>query len=589
MKQQNQPTDLQIALKKCRSYFAIAGFFSLFINIIMLVPSLYMLQVYDRVITSRSETTLILLTLIVIVLLLTMGVLEWVRSQILVKAGAKLDVLLNERLFNATFKNSLNSGGAVASSQPVNDLTGLRQFLTGNGLFAFFDAPWLPIYIGVMFLFHPTFGWAAIGAAIMLIILALINEKVSSGPIGEANKVSIASSNYLTKNLRNVEVVESMGMMDNIRQRWQKMNNQVINLQAVASKRAGLITSISKSFRMIVQSLVLGLGAYLAINQEISPGLMIAGSILLGRALAPIDLMIGSWKGFVSARGAYARLNDMLQVVSAEKETMSLPDPEGHLSVERIVVTPPGAKLPVLKGITFAVNKGESVAIIGPSAAGKSTLARVLLGLWPAAAGKVRLDSADVYTWNRMELGKHIGYLPQDIELFDGTVSENIARFGDIFPPAVIEAAKAAGVHEMILRLPEGYDTVIGGHGGVLSGGQRQRIGLARALYGNPAFIVLDEPNSNLDDAGEQALAIALKNLKEKDSTVIIISHKINIIAQVDKILVMADGVATLFGPRDEVWAQLNQAKQQAAPTKQAKAAAQAKPAIPSVKPVIPA
>jgi len=588
MKQQNQPTDLQIALKKCRSYFAIAGFFSLFINIIMLVPSLYMLQVYDRVITSRSETTLILLTLIVVVLLLTMGVLEWVRSQILVKAGAKLDVLLNERLFNATFKNSLNSGGAVASSQPVNDLTGLRQFLTGNGLFAFFDAPWLPIYIGVMFLFHPTFGWAAIGAAIMLIILALINEKVSSGPIGEANKVSIASSNYLTKNLRNVEVVESMGMMDNIRQRWQKMNNQVINLQAVASKRAGLITSISKSFRMIVQSLVLGLGAYLAINQEISPGLMIAGSILLGRALAPIDLMIGSWKGFVSARGAYARLNEMLQVVPAEKETMSLPDPEGHLSVEGIVVTPPGAKLPVLKGITFAVNKGESVAIIGPSAAGKSTLARVLLGLWPAAAGKVRLDSADVYTWNRMELGKHIGYLPQDIELFDGTVSENIARFGDIFPPAVIEAAKAAGVHEMILRLPEGYDTVIGGHGGVLSGGQRQRIGLARALYGNPAFIVLDEPNSNLDDAGEQALAIALKNLKEKDSTVIIISHKINIIAQVDKILVMADGVATLFGPRDEVLAKLNQARQQAAPTQQAKAAAQAKPAIPSVKPVIP-
>jgi len=587
MNPKQQPTDLQLALKKCRSYFNVAGFFSLFINVIMLVPSLYMLQVYDRVITSRSESTLVMLTLIAVVLLLTMGVLEWVRSQILVKAGAKLDVLLNERLFNATFKNSLNSGGTISSSQPVMDLTNLRQFLTGNGLFAFFDAPWLPIYVAVMFMFHPYFGWTVIGAAIVLIFLALINEKISSGPLGEANKVSIGANNYLTKNLRNVEVVESMGMMDSIRSRWQKMNNQVINLQAVASKRAGLISSISKSFRMIIQSLVLGLGAYLAIHQEISPGLMIAGSILLGRALAPIDLMIASWKGFVSARGAYSRLNEMLQVVPADKETMSLPDPEGHLSVEGIVVTPPGAKLPVLKGITFAVSKGESVAIVGPSAAGKSTLARVLLGLWPANVGKVRLDSADVYTWNRMELGPHIGYLPQDIELFDGTISENIARFGDVFPPAVIEAAKSAGVHEMILRLPDGYDTIIGGHSGVLSGGQRQRIGLARALYGNPAFIVLDEPNSNLDEQGEHALAIALQNLKQQGCTVIIISHKINIISQVDKILVMADGVATMFGPRDEVWAQLTQAQHKA--QQKAQPGAKTKPAIPNVKPVIPA
>jgi len=587
MNPKQQPTDLQKALKKCRSYFTVAGFFSLFINIIMLVPSLYMLQVYDRVITSRSESTLVMLTLIAVVLLLTMGVLEWVRSQILVKAGAKLDVLLNERLFNATFKNSLNSGGATTSAQPVTDLTNLRQFLTGQGLFAFFDAPWLPIYIGVMFLFHPYFGWTAVGAAIALLILAMVNEKVSSGPIGEANKIAISSNNFMTKNLRNAEVIESMGMMDNIRKRWQKKNNSVLNLQAIASNRAGLVTSISKSFRMIIQSLVLGLGAYLAINQEISPGLMIAGSILLGRALAPIDLMIGSWKGFISARGAYSRLNDILRVVPAERESMSLPSPEGCLSVEGIVVTPPGAKLPVLKGISFFVKKGESVAIIGPSAAGKSTLARVLLGLWPAKAGKVRLDSADIYTWNRIELGRHIGYLPQDIELFDGTISENIARFGSVIPKAVIDAAKAAGVHEMILRLPDGYDTIIGGHSGVLSGGQRQRIGLARALYGNPAFIVLDEPNSNLDEQGEQALAIALQNLKEKGCTVIIISHKVNIISQVDKILVMADGVATLYGPRDEVWAQLAQAQQKA--QQKAKPVAQTKPAISNVKPVIPA
>ena len=583
MKQQTPPTDLQKALKECRSYFYLAGFFSLFINITMLVPPLYMLQVYDRVITSRSISTLVLLTLLVVVLLLSMGVLEWVRSQVLVKSGAKLDVLLNERLFNATFKNSINSGGAQSSAQPISDLTGLRQFLTGNGLFAFFDAPWLPIYIAVMFLFHPYFGWTAVFAVIVLIILAIINEKISAEPLGEANKTAIGSTNFLNKNLRNVEVIESMGMLDNIRQRWQQMNNKVINLQALASKRAGLVSSISKSFRMIIQSMVLGLGAYLAIQQEITPGLMIAGSILLGRALAPIDLMIGSWKGFVAARGSYARLNEILTIVPAEKETMSLPDPEGNVSVEGVVVAPPGAKLPVLKGITFAVKKGESVAIIGPSAAGKSTLARTLLGLWPALSGKVSLDSADIYSWNRTELGTHIGYLPQDIELFDGTISENIARFGEIIPQAVIEAAKAAGVHEMVLRLPDGYDTVIGGHGGVLSGGQRQRIGLARAVYGHPAFVVLDEPNSNLDEQGEKALALALQGLKQRGCTVIIISHKVNIIAHVDKILVMADGVATLFGPRDEVLAKLSQATEQ-----QKKTNVKTKPAMTRVKPSLP-
>ncbi len=561
MQSKSQPTDLQLALKECRSYFGIAGFFSFFINITMLVPPLYMLQVYDRVVASRSESTLLLLTLIVILLLFTMGLLEWVRSQILVRAGAKLDVLLNERLFNATFKNSLNSGGAQSSAQPVSDLTSLRQFLTGNGLFAFFDAPWLPIYIAVMFLFHPYFGWAAVAASIILIIIAIVNEKISSGLLGEANKSAIAATNFLNKNLRNTEVIESMGMLDNIRARWKEMNDNTIILQADASKRAGMMTSISKSFRMIVQSMVLGLGAYLAIQQEITPGLMIAGSILLGRALAPVDLMIGSWKGFVSARGAYQRLNEMLEMVPADKETMSLPAPEGHLSVENIVVIPPGAKLPVLKGMTFNVNKGESVAVVGPSAAGKSTLARALLGIWPAASGTVRLDAADIYAWNRIELGKNIGYLPQDIELFDGTVSENIARFGEVDSNAVIAASKAAGVHEMILHLPDGYDTVIGGYGGVLSGGQRQRIGLARAMYGDPAFIVLDEPNSNLDENGEQALSIAMQNLKQKGSTLIVISHKMNIISQVDKMLVMADGMLSLFGSKDEVLAKLEQGR----------------------------
>ncbi len=582
MPQTNEPTDLQLAVKECRSYFAIAGFFSFFINLTMLVPPLYMLQVYDRVVASRSESTLLLLTLIVIVLLLTMGLLDWVRSQVLVKAGAKLDVLLNERLFNATFKNSLNSGGVQSSAQPLSDLTSLRQFLTGNGLFAFFDAPWLPIYIAVMFLFHPYFGWAAVGASIVLIIIAIINEKTSSPLLVEANQSSIASTNFLNKNLRNTEVIESMGMLDNIRNRWQEMNDNTIILQAQASKKAGLMTSISKAFRMIVQSMVLGLGAYLAIQQEITPGLMIAGSILLGRALAPIDLMIGSWKGFVSARGAYQRLNDMLAIVPEDKETMSLPAPKGNIRVESIIVTPPGAKFPVLKSISFAINAGESVAVVGPSAAGKSTLARALLGIWPALSGSVRLDGADVYAWDRTELGNNIGYLPQDIELFDGTVSENIARFGEVDSKAVIAAANVAGVHEMILRLPEGYDTVIGGFGGILSGGQRQRIGLARAIYGNPAFIILDEPNSNLDEIGEAALSKALTLLKEKSCTVVIISHKVNIISQVDKILVIADGTLSLYGDRETVLEQLKQAQVSKHPV------ATTKPMIPTIKPVIP-
>ncbi len=585
MQQKTEPTDLQIALKECRSYFGIAGFFSFFINIIMLVPSIYMLQVYDRVVTSRSESTLLFLTLIVILLLFTMGLLEWVRSQILVKAGAKLDVLLNTRLFNATFKNSLNSGGAQSSAQPINDLTTLRQFLTGNGLFAFFDAPWLPLYMAVLFMFHPYFGWTGAGAAVVLIILAIVNEKISSKLLAEANKSSINATNYLNKNLRNTEIIESMGMLDNIRARWRKIHDNTIILQADASKKAGLMTSISKSFRMTVQSLILGLGAYLAIQQEITPGLMIAGSILLGRALAPIDLMIGSWKGFVSSRGAYQRLNAMLTIVAKDKEKMSLPEPIGDLSVENIVVTPPGAKLPILKGLNFTINAGESVVVIGPSAAGKSTLARALLGIWPAVSGTVRLDGADIYTWNRNELGSHIGYLPQDIEMFDGTISENIARFGEVDPNAVVEAAKAAGVHDMILHLPEGYDTIIGGYGGVLSGGQRQRVGLARAMYGKPAFIVLDEPNSNLDEHGEQALALAIKNLKDRGCTLVVISHKVNIISQVDKVLVMANGMLTLYGPRDDVLAKLQQTQQAQQPLASATPKSST---VPEIKPVLP-
>ncbi len=563
-------TDLEAVLHACRSSFFSVGLFSMFINMLMLVPAFYMLQVYDRVVTSGSVPTLVMLTLVMLLLMGTMGALEWVRSRIMVRASTRIDTLLGSRLYDASFKQALYSGGMQANAQPLNDLTGLRQFLTGNGLFAFFDAPWVPIYIGIMFMFHPWFGIVAIISVIILATLAVINEKVTGKMLAEANKENMGATQFTNKNLRNAEVVESMGMLGRIRDRWQEKNRKVLALQGIASDRAGILTSTSKTTRLIVQSLVLGLGAYLAIQQEISPGLMIAGSILLGRALAPIDQMIGVWKQFVSARSQYQRLNEILAKVGEEPERMSLPAPKGVVTAENIMVAPPGTKSPVVKGVSFQVEPGEMVGVIGPSAAGKSTLARAILGIWPTLGGKIRLDGADIFNWKRDELGPHIGYLPQDIELFEGTISENIARFGEVDSNAVVKAAQMAGVHEMILRLPEGYDTVIGATGGALSGGQRQRIGLARAIYGNPKLIVLDEPNSNLDDQGEAALAVALQNLQETGATVFIITHRASVLSQVQKLMVMRDGTLAMFGPRDQVLAELNKASRAASVSKSA-------------------
>jgi len=559
-------TDLETVLHACRSSFFSVGLFSMFINLLMLVPAFYMLQVYDRVVTSGSVPTLVMLTLVMLLFMTTMGALEWVRSRIMVRVSTRIDTLLGSRLYDASFKQALYTGGMQANAQPLNDLTGLRQFLTGNGLFAFFDAPWVPIYIAIMFMFHPWFGIVAILSVIVLSTLAVVNEKVTSKMLAEANKENMAATQFTNKNLRNAEVVESMGMLGRIKDRWQEKNRKVLALQGIASDRAGILTSMSKTTRLIVQSLVLGLGAYLAVQQEISPGLMIAGSILLGRALAPIDQMIGVWKQFVSARSQYQRLNDILAKVAEEPERMSLPAPKGALSAENVMVAPPGTKTPVVKGVSFQVAPGDMVGVIGPSAAGKSTLARAILGIWPTLGGKMRLDGADIFNWKRDELGPHIGYLPQDIELFEGSISENIARFGEVDSKAVVKAAQMAGVHEMILRLPEGYDTVIGATGGALSGGQRQRIGLARAIYGNPKLVVLDEPNSNLDDQGEAALAVALQNLQEMGATVFIITHRASVLSQVQKLMVMREGVLAMFGPRDQVLAELNKASRAAAP-----------------------
>ena len=520
-----------------------------------------MLQVYDRVLSSGSESTLLVITLLLVFLFIAMGLLEWMRSLILVRVSSKLETLLNSRLFTVSFKQALYSGGQNSNGQPLEDLTALRQFMTGNGLFAFFDMPWIPIYMAILFLFHPAIGWLAVATAIILVVFAIFNEKSTSKWLQRANVLAMQNRSRLGKNLMNAEVVESMGMLGNLKGRWLEQVNKVLFLQSKASTNAGFWVSLSKVFRMTAQSLVLGLGAYLALQQEISPGIMIAGSILLGRALAPIDLLIGTWKGFIAARGQYTRLNELLKKVPQEGEPMQLPDPEGNIRVENILVVPPGGKIPVVKGVNFAVEKGQLIGVIGPSGAGKSTLARALLGVWPIHSGKVRLDGADIAQWDREALGSFIGYLPQDVELFEGTISENIARFGTVDPNKVIAAAMKADVHEFILRLPAGYDTVISGSGGVLSGGERQRIGLARALYGDVRLVVLDEPNSNLDDQGEQALMNALITLKSEQVTVLIISHRPSVLKVVDQIILMKEGVLVDYGTTANVLAKLQPQK----------------------------
>ena len=390
-----------------------------------------------------------------------------------------------------------------------------------------------------------------------MVVLAYTNEVMTSKRLQEANALANSVSGQLGGSLRNAEVIAAMGMADDIRDRQETSSDQVLVLQTEASSKAAIVANVSKSFRMITQSLLLGMGALLALQGQISPGMVIAGSLLLGRALAPIDMLVGTWKGFSVARAQYARLGELLNAIPAERETMSLPAPAGNLSAEQVVVVPPGSQIVAVKGVSLQIDAGEVLGIVGPSASGKSSLARSLLGIWPAHSGKVRLDGADIAAWDRAELGPHIGYLPQDIELFDGSISENISRFGELSPDKVVAAAKLSGVHEMILQLPQGYDTVIGGAGGVLSGGQRQRIGLARAVYGSPKLMVLDEPNSNLDDQGEKELVEAINRIKQMGCTVVVITHRTMVLQCVDKILVMKDGLAAAFGPKDQVLASL--------------------------------
>ncbi len=553
-KNPQQRPELEEALLSFRRAFLTVGAFSFFINLLMLTPAIYMLQIYDRALGSSNVTTLLMLTLITLGLFALMSLLEWIRSMVLVRVGARLDLDVNTRVFNATFERNLRQAGQNPA-QALNDLSSMRQTLTGAGLIALTDAPWMPIYLIVIFMLHFQLGVFALIGVLLLVALAVVNERVSAAPLAEAQKLAMASNAQANNHLRNAEVIEAMGMLPAIRARWFQLHQKFLMQQAVASDRAGVLNALTRFARISMQSLTLGYGALLAISGEITPGMMIAGSILVGRALAPVEVLIANWKQLVSARAAYQRLTELLRIYPARVAGMPLPRPLGEVLVDNAATAAPGSKVLILRNVNFSLKAGEVVAVIGPSASGKSTLARLLVGIWPALAGSVRLDGADIFTWSKDELGPYLGYLPQDIELFDGTVAENIARFGEVDSDTVLAAARAAGVHELILLLPKGYDTPLGDAGSALSGGQKQRIGLARALYGDPALIVLDEPNSNLDDQGEAALAETIRRLKAKKRTVVIITHRLTTLAVADSILVMHEGTVKAHGPRDQVLA----------------------------------
>jgi PrtD family type I secretion system ABC transporter len=547
---------LRTALREVRKALPLLAVISFFINILLLVSPLYMMQMYDRVLGSGRVETLLFLTLIAGIAVLVMGLLFMVRAKILARVSRWVERKLSPELIKASMRSALY--GLPSSAQSLQDLNTLKTFLSGAGVNAIFDAPWVPIFLFVIWMLNPLLGMLGLASAIILFVIALLNEAVSRKQLREASRYSIASMQKANSAIRNADVFHAMGMLPGFLTRWVQRNDKGLDLYLKASDLNATFLGISKFVRMFVQMLILGCGAYLVIQSELTSGGMIAGSILLGRALAPIDQAIGAWKGMVAARDAYDRLKLILERVPEIEEHMPLPAPKGQLSCEKIMFVPQGRLEPVLNGIQFDLEAGEALGIIGPSAAGKSTLCKILIGTWHPTRGRARLDGADIFAWDSDQVGPYIGYLPQDVELFGGCVKDNIARLSpDPDADAVVEAAITAGVHEMILRLPGGYETEIGEAGSYLSGGQRQRIGLARALYGKPKLIVLDEPNASLDAAGEEALIGAMETAKGWGATVIIVAHQPRILRPVDKLLVLRDGRMEIFGPRDEVIAKL--------------------------------
>ena len=549
---------LWAALAEFKSTLISVGCFTALINVLMLVPSIYMLQVYDRVLTSQNPTTLWMLTLMVVGFFFYMGVLEAVRSFIVIRVGYRLEQRFNLTLYRAAFERNLRQGDGAAG-QALTDMTQVRQFVTGPALFAFFDAPWFPVYLAVIFLFNVWLGVLASAGALLLVLLAVLNERLTQRPLAEASGLQQQSSSLAASQLLNAESIQAMGMLGVLRQRWFALHSRFLTLQNQASDTSAVITATSKALRLCLQSLVLGLGALLVIEGQMTPGMMIAGSILMGRVLAPIDQLIAVWKQWSGAQLAYRRLDALLREHPEPPAPMPLPTPLGQLTVEQVSAGPPGRQQATLQQVSFALAPGEVLGVLGASGSGKSTLARLLVGVWQPLAGHVRLDGAELRQWDREALGPHIGYLPQSIEMLRGSIAENIARFGELDGLKVVEAARLAGVHELILRLPHGYDTRLGEGGADLSGGQKQRIALARALYGHPCLVVLDEPNSNLDSLGEAALANALVQLKALGRSVVLVTHRSAALGQADKLLVMNEGRMQVFGPAREVLQALGQ------------------------------
>lgn len=544
------------ALRACRRYFLFAAVFSLAINLLYLASPLYMLQIYDRVVTSGSETTLVMLTLVLLAAFLALAGLDLVRAAILTRASARLDRLLSAKILAASVETP--SQGA-AQSQPIRDFDTFRQVITGSGIHALFDLPWSPIYIGIIFLLHPWLGFFALASSLLLIAMAVLNEYMVRAPLKQANDLATANYNFTEMSLRNAEVVRAMGMLEGLVRRWGRDRGLALRQQGQASDRAALMSGLIRFLRLTMQSLILGLGAYLVIERQITGGAMFAASLLLGRGLQPIEQIVGLWRGLILARAALARVEKLLDGGAQGERSFNLPKPTGKIAVEQLSFAIPSLQKVLLRDVSFRLDAGEALGIVGPSGAGKSTLARHLAGIMKPSRGTVRLDGADLTQWGRESLGDHIGYLPQDIELFSDTVAANIGRFKTDVDREVIEAARLAGVHEMIIRLPQGYETQIGEGGAVLSGGYRQRIALARAVFGMPNLIVLDEPSSNLDADGDRALSECALELKRRGSTVIIVSHRPSTLANVDKILLLRDGAVEAFGMRNEIVALLNQ------------------------------
>jgi PrtD family type I secretion system ABC transporter len=548
-----QPT-VRAALESCQNVFLSLGLISGVINILMLTGSFFMLQVYDRVLPSQSVPTLVGLALLATALFAFQGALEVIRSRVNVRIGGHLDLTLSSRVYDALVRLPLKTRGDGDGLQPLRDLDYVRSFLSSGGPAAFFDLPWLPIYLGICFLFHFWIGVTALAGSLVLVVLALLTEYRMRAPTKEAARFATTRTAFAAAGRRNAEVLRAMGMSGHVGGRWSAANRNYLVANERASDIASGLGGISKVFRTILQSAVLAVGAYLVIHQESTAGIIIASSILTSRALAPVELAIANWKGFVAARQGAHRIYQLLELLPAEQEPMRLPKPKSVLSVANVAVLPPGGERLVVNDISFELKSGQGLAIIGPSGSGKSSLARALVGVWRPARGSIRLDRATLDQWSSEVLGQHIGYLPQDVELFDGSVASNIGRFDlKAKPEAILEAAQSAGVHELILSLPSGYATPIGELGMAISGGQRQRIALARALYGNPFLVVLDEPSSNLDSEGEGALTQAIMNVRARGGIVIVVAHRPSALAGIDQVLVMRDGQLQICGPKDEI------------------------------------